>query len=491
MRRFAFSLTSGLILAFAALPLAADFVLYRVPGTPFMFALEGKATIDGRDRQVSYMHPGLKESITFPLADVEVLKASSNREQFNKQFVKAGKDAEAVYQAGVFGLKRGLLPEFYKAVDKTLEVDSQHAAATEVKKLKETIEKPLPDSAAVEKELREFCDHAGMEVAESAHFILLHDTGDSKSKKSRAQVRLALLEQVYESFLMIFYAQDISLDVPQQRLKVVLFKEYRDYLDFSRSISPELASASGYWDPIRNVSVFYDHSTDDVYRILNRMSRELSADAKEAKKARSKEGFRADRTARTIALMTQISQENADIKVVSHEATHQMAGNTGLFPRHVRIPSWAHEGLATWFESPREAGWSGVGAVNEERLEWYRGLEPDTQHSSIDFIVGDQIFKYAASHGALLHGYGQAWALTHFLMEKHLAKTVEYYRRLGELPPDTVVSPEVLTSLFDEVFGEDRKKLDAEWRSHMRSLKPDLQKLREEQREKEDDDRRR
>src|SRR6202008_2671028 len=97
----------------------------------------------------------------------------------------------------------------------------------------------------------------------------------------------------------------------------------------------------------------------------------------------------------TLTMLIEVERENHDIEVVSHEATHQMAGNTGLLPRHVQIPSWVHEGLATYFESPREAAWSGVGAVNESRLRRYRGMERDKEHSNIQFITGDQIFDYA------------------------------------------------------------------------------------------------
>ena len=106
------------------------------------------------------------------------------------------------------------------------------------------------------------------------------------------------------------------------------------------------------------------------------------------------------RLADTIQLLTEVSRENSDIEVVSHEATHHMAGNTGLMPGDAPVPIWAAEGLATYFESPKEAAWSGIGSVNEERLRWYRGLERDKMHSNIDFIVSDQIFTRAASHGA-------------------------------------------------------------------------------------------
>lgn len=76
-----------------------------------------------------------------------------------------------------------------------------------------------------------------------------------------------------------------------------------------------------------------------------------------------------------------------------------------------------------------------------------------------------------------LHGYGQAWALTHFLIERHFDQLMTYYRRLGDLPPDLVFNPEVLRLVFDEVFGSDREALDAEWRAYMRSLKTNVDEI--------------
>jgi len=186
------------------------------------------------------------------------------------------------------------------------------------------------------------------------------------------------------------------------------------------------------------------------------------------------------RLADTLTLLVDIAREDSDIEVVSHEITHQMAGNTGLLPRHVRVPSWVHEGLATYFETPNGASWSGIGAVNNSRLELYRVLAPDREHSNIDFIVGDQIFDYAATHAGTVHGYSQAWGLTHFLMEKHFDRFMAFYRRLGEMPPDLILSAEALTELFDEAFeGHDRRELDAEWHRYMSRLRTDIELILE------------
>jgi hypothetical protein len=108
------------------------------------------------------------------------------------------------------------------------------------------------------------------------------------------------------------------------------------------------------------------------------------------------------------------------------------------------------------------------------------GIEHWNQIANIDFINGDQIFSYAKSHGAKLHGYGQAWALTHFLMERHFDELMVYYRRLGEMPPDIKLSQDVLKKLFGEAFGEERSRLDIEWRNYMAGLKTDTQRILEE-----------
>jgi hypothetical protein len=175
-----------------------------------------------------------------------------------------------------------------------------------------------------------------------------------------------------------------------------------------------------------------------------------------------------------------VERENTDITVVSHECTHQMAGNTGLFPRHVDTPSWCHEGLATYFENPRDGTWAGIGAVSGRRIQSYRQLsKADRVHSNITFIIRDEIFDKARTGRGVEFAYGQAWALTHFLLENHLKEFVDYYRILGDLPPDVKLNPEVLESVFTRVFGSDLVFLDSEWRQYMNKLKTDIEKLEE------------
>jgi hypothetical protein len=473
------------VLALVAIASAAqaDVLFYTLPTKkPIVVTLQGDTGVNPGGT-VTFTHSKFGK-IHFDRENVDIRRVPTLKAQFSKQIAKAGNDADACMAAAQWALRHGLLPQFHTAVDKALAADPKHLRALLVKNLQAKMNAELGDSSAQIAEMRKLIGRSDMQVLQSKHFILMHDTPDKivRDDKTRAQERLELLETVYESFLLRFYAYGVQLEIPRERLKVVLFNEYDQYLVFAKKLSPSLASASGFWSSDNNTAVFFDHGTNEEFKELAQLSRLLQARKADAIRERNEKTANTVRLADTISMLVEIERENSDIEVVSHEITHQMAGNTGLLPRHVQVPSWVHEGLATYFETPNGASWGGIGAVNGSRLEWYRLLAPDTRHSSLDFIVGDQIFDFAADHVSKVAGYGQAWALTHFLMEKHFDRFMAFYRRLGEMPPDLPLSAEAVNALFDESFqGVSRSALEREWRTYMRGLKTDVELIISEQ----------
>ncbi len=437
----------------------------------------------GNIPKYSYRHAN-GSSVHFTMKEVEFKKARTSKEEFNKRLSAAGKDPDAIMQAGIWGLKKALLKEFYRSVDKVLEIDPKNEAALLVTEVKKKLDDPLPESPEAEEAFKKlFKRSTTMRIEKSNHFMLMTDTPkkpeNEKKKKNRAKERLDLLEKVYESFILLFHAQDVQLDIPSQRMMVVLFNDYDDFKDYSTGLSPALASASGFWDPISNVSYFFDYGSSDRFELLKTLMTELKK--QEAGAIKSRRNPELIRYVQVLELLMDVEKENSDITVVSHECCHQMAGNTGLLPRHVDIPRWVHEGLATYFEAPSDGSWAGIGAVSIERLVYYRALaEHDKQHSNIDFVASDQIFDKAGGiHSNLLHGYAQAWGLTHFLMEKHIKEFVALYRMIGEMPPDVQLNPDILMQIFHRAFGSDLKDLNEEWKSYMRTIKTDMELLEE------------
>lgn len=458
----------------------ADLVLYNVPGTNLVFILQGRATVNP-GATVTFRHPTFG-NLFMNAADVKIFKVRSVQSQVtnNLNTAKSSGDLKLCLDAAREALKIGKLDLFYQACKAAWEIDPNDDRVKKLVELKQAIDKPVAIDPAQEKIMRDFTkNRADMKFVRSKHFLLLHDTSDQKDErtnKTRAQERLELLETVYESFLMKFCLEGVELDVPDKLLMVVLFAEHEDYLQFVTLLGPDLASASGFYHRIDNVAVFYDQGTDQSFELLNVLNKKLQSDRDEIRRRKLSGLADVVRFADTLSLLIEVKRANLDIEVVSHEATHQLAANTGLMPEDSPIPVWAAEGLATYFEAPKQAAWSGIGAVNAERLGWYRELAPLTKISNIDFIVSDQLFTRSANNFTTLHAYGQSWALTHFLMERHFDKLVAYYRELGKLPKALHTTPDELQRVFDKVFGKDKTALDLEWRSYMRSLKTDLEK---------------
>ena len=476
MRRL--SICSSLVIAaFWATPVRGDLVEYKVGGSR-----ELKLHIQGTAK----VHPGKTVTVTptnkrydalhFALDDVDIHKAPSLEQQFGKQLGKAKSDPNAVMTAAAWALRHGMLDAFYKSVDKALELDPKHSDAKRIKALKAEMEKDLGDSTKQQDELKKFVNRPQMKFEISKHFVLMYDTPEKaeKGRKPHHKEQIALLEKVYDSFLLTFFSRGVALEIPKEKLKVVLFNQHQDYLDFSVRLDPFLINAAGFYTHEPNTSFFFVQGTNKIYEAIEKIQKQNREYSDELKKKRVKGGGDIIRIVKLFDVLLAIAKDGQDISVVSHECTHQLAANTGLFPRNLHVPRWVHEGLAAYFESPSDGAWSGIGAVNEERIMFYRALAEDREHSSIDFIVGDQIFDYAGSIGAILHAYGQSWALTHFLVEKHLDQFIRYYKELGEMPPDVRLNPQLLTTLFERVFP-DKAALELEWRSYMRGLKTDIE----------------
>ncbi|MBI3863940.1 MAG: DUF1570 domain-containing protein [Planctomycetia bacterium] len=447
-------------------------------GNNTKITLPGKAVVQGGPNPLlTYTHPN-GTTVHFKLKDVKHIKAPTNQQLFNKMLGQAGKDPEAVMKAAVWALKKGLLTDFYRGVDKVVDLDPKNEAGLKVQELKKKMKEPLPVNEAAEKKFRDIVKRPNMRIEQSNHYMLITDTDTKPPKgktKTRAQQRLDLLEKVYESFMLLFHAQDVQLDIPTERMMVVLFKNYDQFQEYSIAIHPSLASAAGFYDPLSNVAYFYDFGTDDIIQYLDKVTKVFRDEAKDAKKWKNNPD--AILYAKLLDMLLDVQRENSDITVVSHECTHQMAGNTGLFPRHIRTPHWVHEGLASYFEVPSDGVWAGIGDVSRRRVTAYRELAAADRTklvTNVDFVVSDQIFRLGPEFG-----YAFGWAMTHFMIENHLKEFIDFYRILGEVPSDVRLNPDLLQKLFHHAVKSDMTALDAEWKAYMKSLKTELEKVEE------------
>jgi hypothetical protein len=455
----------------------ADVVLYQIRDAQALVLPEGKAKmLPGRS--ISYRMPGIGK-LTLHADTAQIIKAPTRSERFHRLLIRAkshGKVEECL-DAARFALQSGLIDEFQQAASLAFKTDRNHPAVRRMVAAKKAIEHPLGSANATIAQMKKITGRGTMKFVVSDHYVLMHDVSDrivDRRRRTRAQQRLDLLEEVYDSYFFKFALEDKVLPPPQERLMVLLFGQEEDYLHYVNLLDPALRQASGFWSRKTNIAVFFDQGTTEHHRAVRAVADHYNKIKETARNRRVKGARDIVQFANTLDKLVEISREQADVSVVSHEATHQLAGNTGLFPRDKVALLWVHEGLATYFETPEGAGWGGIGAVNEDRLKWYNALRHDTEHSNIAFIVSDRIFDHAATHEAKVAAYGQAWALTHFLMETRSSQLMEYYAKLAALNIDEKegILRDDLVTMFDKIFGN-RSQLESQWRTYMRSLKTD------------------
>ncbi len=487
MRRIIFSI--GFVWLLFCGHVRGDILQYYYPNCEKPLTLQGKVSINP-GKIVSFRHAKFGK-IFFGLEDVRFYKVPTTLSIAENNLRQSQNDVEASLEAASWALHHGLLSEFNKAASQAWRLDPEHPTVRRLVTLKRKTKTYLPESRERKKALRAIVKTAkNMQCLRSKHFLLLHDCpapeekGRRKNHKSRAQERLDLLEIVYESFLIKYCLEGRVLDIPKKRMMAVLFSDREDYLVFSKFLGHDADNAAGYFHKLKNISVFYDQSTNEGMAMLVEVSGKLREMKEDAIRKRSPRAKDIVRLINSLNLIIEVYRENQDIEVVSHETAHQMADNTGLQPNHAVVPTWAAEGLATYFESPKEAAWAGIGVVNEKRLMWYRLLARDTKHSNIDFIVSNQIFMRAGSDITTIAAYGQAWALTHFLMDRHFDKLMEYYklaamRSMKEYKEidDPKEFFKDYQADFDAIFGENKTSLTREWRDYMNSLKTDLERV--------------
>lgn len=157
---------------------------------------------------------------------------------------------------------------------------------------------------------------------------------------------------------------------------------------------------------------------------------------------------------------------------IVHEATHQVAYNTGLHNRMSNQPRWMIEGLATVFEADgqrsREPNASLLSRANRERLVWFGGYRASRrQKGSLAAIVeGDAPFQRQT-----LDAYSEAWALTFFLIETRSSQYARYLRLVNARDPLVPYKGKQRLEDFVEAFGDDLKLLEAHFLRFIDSVK--------------------
>ncbi len=286
----------------------------------------------------------------------------------------------------------------------------------------------------------------GFETYSTHHYLICHNTS-----REYAVWCGALFERLYKAFTNYWTRKGIKLHEPEFPLVAIVFNSPQAY---ARHSQEELGKAGdsiiGYYSLRTNRITMYDLTGVESLRAP---------------------GDRRGSQAQINRLLSRPESEQL-VATIIHEATHQIAFNTGLQTRFADIPLWVSEGLAMYFETPdlqSSKGWRTIGAINASRLERIREYLTQRPAGSLASLVGDD--KRIRDTRTALDAYAEAWALNYYLIHQHPRKYQAYLQRLAEKKPLIWDDPQARLQEFRAAFGEDLGALDTDFVRQMQKLR--------------------
>jgi hypothetical protein len=272
----------------------------------------------------------------------------------------------------------------------------------------------------------------GFSAYQTEHYMICYN-----GSKSYAVWCGALFERLYMAFRNAWSRQGFAMTKPEFPLVAVVFADKASYVQYAEKTLGDAAdSIIGYYEPeTTNRTIMYD----------------LTA----------VEGAAAPRGGPGTRISHFLTSPNAPgaVSTIVHEATHQIAFNSGLHQRLSDCPKWFSEGIAMYCETPDlhgNKGWAGIGAVNRVRLAQFQQFQQQRRpvKSLKSLIVDDERLINA---DRVIDAYAESWALTYFLLHKHPKEYIAYLKDLSRKQPLKKDGPATRLAEFEKRFG----RLDA------------------------------
>lgn len=256
------------------------------------------------------------------------------------------------------------------------------------------------------------------DVSGTGNYLVVHPAG----QKDRWAQRF---ESLYRSFVRYFSVRGMQPGALQFPLVAVVLHSQEEFLEHSRRAGGSVSmGVLGYYSPRSNQVLLFDvtrgNAADDSWYI------------------------------------------NAE--TILHEATHQMAFNSGLHSRWAPPPRWVGEGLAMLFEAP--GVWDAQrhphlnDRINTARLRAFRQFGERRARGFLPHFVSQSDSAFFRTPAA---AYAEAWAFSFFLSEMEPAKYLSYLQRTAQREPLKRYTAAEQLAEFTDVFGQDLGMLEARY----------------------------
>lgn len=264
--------------------------------------------------------------------------------------------------------------------------------------------------------------------------------------RGRAKQYAELFDSIYRTFRVNFGARGFQLSSPEFPLVAVVLKNRNRFFAYQKQDGVRVnGQLLGYYHPTSNRVALFESGNSVAANTQTSWSAPSLVPPSLTPSAVGPFGAFA-----TI----QSSLEDTII----HEATHQVAFNTGLHSRIGKNPRWIVEGLATVFEADgvRERGGSGTRTaklrINRGRFIGFQNfVQKRRKQDSLEaFVASDDMLSRAP-----LDFYAQSWALSFYLMETRSRQYATYLKTIAARDPLKPYGKSARVADFQEAFGKD------------------------------------
>jgi hypothetical protein len=437
------------------------------------------------------------------LGTIKQYSRASVAKRFNdqkKSLLTEGKTPAKLRALAEWALEHGMINAFLQTMDELKKEDPNHAAVKALDAVNADMKRrPSADDPSAVTLIEELkATKYRPLLSENGHYVLYTDLQRlDRTKEPEIRKWLERLETTYHSFFYWFALQGQALPVPPHRLVAVLVDSPADFEAKHQSFNPGPMVADGFTVRRDNVAVFSARRLGEAYDKLEKHNLKEWGMLKVGRDELLRGVFSTPRRdlaqpqivakLQTLALLQKAMEEEAERSAASHEGTRQLLAATGLLPRSVVAAEWIHFGMASFFETPYEAYYTGTAlpswlyVVEFKHYRKHKALA-NSQEVLLKTIT-DQFFIQANStqeyiddnkdereneepvlQEELRKARTTAWALTYYLARHKLGNLQRYFQELASLPRDLEFDAPVLQGCFARAFGlvdpTDPTKLD-------------------------------
>ena len=283
---------------------------------------------------------------------------------------------------------------------------------------------PSELSTALTTELGQAGDFGDLTSTTSEHYVVVSNTG-----QPLVDWTVAMLERLHDAFREFWSRQGFETHDPEFPLPVVILRSRDQFAKLANhDRTPASAQGQGYFLATANRTTLVDLTANE-----------------------------AASQARSLGEVQRLVQRNSgSVATVVHEATHQIAFNSGMHRRYADNPVWLTEGIAMYLETPdlnSRRGWRTIGRVNQNRLRQFREFAAKRrQADSLQMLLGSNA-RFAQAETAI-DAYSEAWALTHFLIKSKPREFNAYLQTIAAKPLLQWDYPEQRLAEFNDAFGD-------------------------------------